>query len=390
MKSIPSRLSRPFRLLVLALVAVLASMGVAACGGSDSSDASTINMLTWEDYHNPDALKKFTEQTGIKVNAINVGSPDEMFSKVKANPGQFDLILATSGWFDTYAQSDLLEPIDLSKLETVPEPGFDWQAVASSNGNLYGALYNWGDNPLAWTPGSIPNTPEIAKYLDDKGRPNDWNILWDPAFKGKVSVMDDPTSSMPMVPLSLGITDPYHLTDQQFTEVQAKLEALRPQIKRLTSGFNDQTTQFATGEATIGVLNIISEVPALRKQGKDLEVNHLVKQGVGAWSDNYSITKEGGAKKLDAVYKFINYTNEVPWQAQFIANTLNSGNLSLQQAQSPEAVEAGLTPELLKDTLIPATADGEAFFSKMRFFETVEDLNKRVEMWNQFKLGLSS
>lgn len=390
MKRIPSRLVRSFRLFVLAVVAVLAGAGVVACGGSDSSDANTINMLTWEDYHNADALKKFTEETGIKVNAINVGSPDEMFSKVKANPGQFDLILATSGWFDAYASSDLLETIDMSKLDTVPEPGFDWKAVASSNGKLYGVVYNWGDNPLAWTPGSIPNTPEMAKYLDDKGRPNDWNILWDPAFKGRVSVMDDPTSSLPMVPLSLGITNPYDLTDQQFTEVQAKLEALRPQIKRLTSGFNDQTTQFATGEATIGVLNIISEVPALRKQGKDLEVNHLVKQGVGAWSDNYSITKQGGTKKLDAVYKFINYTNQVPWQAQFIANTLNSGNLSLKQAQSPEAAAAGLTPELLEGTLIPATADGDAFFSKMRFFQTVEDLTKRVDMWNQFKLGLSS
>ena len=381
MKRIPSRLVRSFRLFVLAVVAVLVGAGVVACGGSDSSDANTINMLTWEDYHNADALKKFTEETGIKVNAINVGSPDEMFSKVKANPGQFDLILATSGWFDAYASSDLLETIDMSKLDTVPEPGFDWKAVASSNGKLYGVVYNWGDNPLAWTPGSIPNTPEMAKYLDDKGRPNDWNILWDPAFKGRVSVMDDPTSSLPMVPLSLGITNPYDLTDQQFTEVQAKLEALRPQIKRLTSGFNDQTTQFATGEATIGVLNIISEVPALRKQGKDLEVNHLVKQGVGAWSDNYSITKQGGTKKLDAVYKFINYTNQVPWQAQFIANTLNSGNLSLKQAQSPEAAAAGLTPELL---------EGNAFFSKMRFFQTVEDLTKRVDMWNQFKLGLSS
>ncbi len=390
MKRIPSRLVRSFRLFVLAVVAVLVGAGVVACGGSDSSDANTINMLTWEDYHNADALKKFTEETGIKVNAINVGSPDEMFSKVKANPGQFDLILATSGWFDAYASSDLLETIDMSKLDTVPEPGFDWKAVASSNGKLYGVVYNWGDNPLAWTPGSIPNTPEMAKYLDDKGRPNDWNILWDPAFKGRVSVMDDPTSSLPMVPLSLGITNPYDLTDQQFTEVQAKLEALRPQIKRLTSGFNDQTTQFATGEATIGVLNIISEVPALRKQGKDLEVNHLVKQGVGAWSDNYSITKQGGTKKLDAVYKFINYTNQVPWQAQFIANTLNSGNLSLKQAQSPEAAAAGLTPELLEGTLIPATADGDAFFSKMRFFQTVEDLTKRVDMWNQFKLGLSS
>jgi hypothetical protein len=43
----------------------------------------------------------------------------------------------------------------------------------------------------------------------------------------------------------------------------------------------------------------------------------------------------------------------------------------------------------LDGTLIPATASGEAFFSKLRFYQPVEDLNKRVDMWNQFKLGVS-
>ena len=61
-----------------------------------------------------------------------------------------------------------------------------------------------------------------------------------------------------------------------------------------------------------------------------------------------------------------------------------------QQAKSPEAEKAGLTEEALAQTLIPATASGEAFFSSMRFYQPVEDLNKRVEMWNQFKLGIGA
>jgi len=261
--------------------------------------------------------------------------------------------------------------------------------VASSGGAQYGVLYNWGDQPLAWIPGSIPNNPDTAKYLDAQGRPNDWNILWDPAFTGKVSIFDDPTSVLPMIPLALGISDPYKLDAAQFTQVQDKLNALRPQIKRLTSGFNDQTTQFANGEATIGYLNNIASVAALKKDGKALEVNNEVKQGVPAWSDNYSITK-AGAKKADSVYKFINYTMTVPWQARFIAASGNSGTLSLEQAKSPDAVSAGLTPELLNATLIPATAGGETFFKGLKFFQPVEDLNKRVDLWNQFKLGIAS
>jgi spermidine/putrescine-binding protein len=384
-----STLGRHLRVVVAFMITVLVCAGVAACGGSGSSDANTLNVLTWETYHDKDWLDAFTKETGIKVNAVNVGSADEMFAKVKANPGQWDVVLVTSGWFDNYAKSDLLEPIDASKVTASPDPGFDWRSVSSSGGKQYGVLYNWGDQPLAWIPGSIPNTPEMAKYLDNQGRPNDWNIFWDPVFTGKVSVFDDPTSVLPMIPLALGISDPYHLTPDQFTQVQNKLNALRPQTKRLTSGFNDQTSQFANGEATIGYLNNIASVAALKKEGKALEVNNEVKQGVPAWSDNYSITKKGGATKLDSVYKFINYTMTVPWQARFIAGSGNSGTLSLAQAKTPDAVAAGLNQEALDATLIPATAGGAAFFNGLKFFQPVEDLNKRVDMWNQFKLGIA-
>jgi spermidine/putrescine-binding protein len=383
--------ARPLRTAIALFATVAVSLGLAACGGGSSSNAdpNTLNVLTWETYHDPAWLDAFTKETGIKVNAVNVGSADEMFAKIKANPNQFDVALVTSGWFDNYAKADLLEPIDPSKITNQPEPGFDWKSVASSGGKQYGVLYNWGDQPLAWLPGSIPNTPDMQKYLDPQGRPNDWNILWDPAFAGKVSVFDDPTSVLPMIPLALGLSDPYNLTPDQFTQVQDKLNALRPQIKRLTSGFNDQTTQFANGEATIGYLNNIASVATLKKDGKALDVNNTVKQGVPAWSDNYSITK-GGAKKADSVYKFINATLTVPWQARFIAASGNSGTLSLAQAKSPDAVSAGLSQEALDATLIPATAAGEQFFKGLKFFQPVEDLSKRVDMWNQFKLGISS
>jgi spermidine/putrescine-binding protein len=377
------------RVLAAVAAGLLVCAGLAGCSSSSSDDVKTLNVLTWQGYHEQEWLDEFTKETGIKVNAVSVGSPDEMFAKVKANPSQFDIALVTSGWFDNYAKAGLLEPIDAAKVTNQPNPGFDWKSAASSEGKQYGVLYNWGDQPMAWIPGSIPNTPEMAKYLDSQGRPNDWNIYWDPAFAGKVSIFDDPTSVLPMIPLALGMSDPFNLTPDQFNQVQQKLSALRPQVKRLTSGYDDQVSQFANGEATIGYLNIISEVGMLAKEGKKLDVNHEVKQGVPAWSDNYAITKEG-AKKADSVYQFINYTLDVPWQARFIGTSSNSGTLSLEQAKSPEAVKAGLTADALAGTLIPATAAGDAFFSKMRFYQPVEDLNKRVEMWNQFKLGLGA
>jgi spermidine/putrescine-binding protein len=370
--------------------AVGASNLLASCGGGDSAgDPQSLNVLTWQTYHNRPWLDEFTKQTGIEVNAVNVGSPAEMFAKLKGSPDSWDVALVTSGWFENYVAGDLLVPIDEDRVAALDSMklGFDWRSTATVDDNLYAALYNWGEQPLAWMDGVISSDASLSKYLGKDGIPDDWNILWDPAFEGRVSIFDDPTSVLPMVPLALGLDDPFNLSDAEFEQVKAKLIDLRPQVKRLTSGYDDQTQQFARGEADIGYLNLNVTVNDLQKLGKTMLVNNQVSQGVPSWSDNYAITK-AGEKKADAVYEFINHTLKLPWQARFIGETGGAGILDYEQATSAEARKNGLTEEALEMTLIPATQAGDDFFKSLVFFQDVEDLQKRLDLWNEFKLGL--
>jgi spermidine/putrescine transport system substrate-binding protein len=373
--------------LIRAAEAAAANNGLERMSAAQASQ--TINILTWETYDNQPWLTAFKKKTGITVNATTVGSPAEMFAKVRANPSQYDIVYATSGWFDNYVNAKLLMPIDESKVKNVKQLklGFNWRAATSVGGKNYAILYNWGDQPLGWLPQFVPGKYNVSKYQAG-GVLDDWNVLWDSQFKGKVSIFDDPTSVEPMVPLALGFKNPYRLNDTQFKAFSDKLLALRPQVKRLTSGFNDQTNQFASGEAIIGYVNNIASVVALAKAGKKMAVNNVVKQGTPAWSDNMAITAQSGAKKLDAVYAFINESLSIPWQARFIATSGNSGTLNYDQATSAEAKHAGLQKKQLAPTLIPATRQGKEFFDKMIFFQSVENLQKRLDLWNQFKLGI--
>jgi spermidine/putrescine-binding protein len=356
--------------------------------GSESGSGETLNVLTWETYDEPEWISEFEEETGIKVNATNVGSPAEMFSKVKANPSQYDVILNTAGWFPQYVESELLEPIDTSK---VPEMkniklGFNWEEATTVDGKLYGIIYNWGTQPLAVMPELVKGI-DLSKYENAKGELDDWNVLWDPELKGKVSMFDDPTSAEPMVPMALGFKDAYNLNEEEFEAFENKLMELRPQVKRLTSGFDDQTAQLAAGEASVAMLNNVATATALREEGKEIEVFNIVKGGMPAWSDNLTITKEGASKEA-AVYKFINFSETPKWQARFIAKSGNSGTLNYEQATTKEAEAAGLTKEKLEGTLIPETQKGEAFFNALKFYEPVENLEKRLNLWNEFKLGI--
>jgi spermidine/putrescine-binding protein len=364
---------------------------LAACGGDDDDgggggSSDELNILTWEGYHQEPWIKEFTKKTGIKINATNVGSPAEMFSKVKASPGQYDVIYNTAGWFDQYVNSDLIVPIDESKVPNVKEisDAFPWRDATTVDGTNYAILYNWGDQPLGWNRDEVPGSHDISKYLTE-GVPNDWNILWDPTFKGLVTVFDDPTSVEPMIPLALGIENPYQLNEQQYKQFEQRLFELRPQLKKLTSGFDDQTNTLVQGEAIIGYINIVQVAVEANKKGTPIQLNHVVQQGVPAWSDNATLTKEGGAKKKDAAYEWINATIALPWQGRFAKTTGNTGTISYDQA-----VDQGLTKEELAPTLIPLTREGEAFFDKMIFFQAVEDLDRRLETWNEFKLGIGT
>ena len=387
--------------LVCALaISALAAILLVACGSSSNdttgegggggeASGGSLSILSWDGYDEPEWLKQFEQESGISVTSTSVGSPAEMFSKVKANPSQYDIVLATAGWFPQYVEADLLEPIDEAEVPAMKDIklGFPWEEATSVEGTLYGILYNWGNQALAWLPEEIKGL-DLSKYENSKGELDDWNVFWDPALKGKVSIFDDPTSVEPMIGLALGFKNPYQLNEQQFEEFEKKLLELRPQVKRLTTGYDDQLAQLQSGEASVAYLNIISIAAALKQEGTTLDVNNLVKQGVPAWSDNLAITKEGGGGNLDAVYKFINASLDQKWQARFIATTANSGTLNYEQATSKEAKSAGLTPAKLEETLIPETRLGDAFFSKQLFFQPVEDLQKRLNLWNEFKLGI--
>jgi spermidine/putrescine-binding protein len=255
------------------------------------------------------------------------------------------------------------------------------------HGKNYGVLYNWGDVPLGWLANEIPRHYHVSKYLNKQGVPWDWNILWDPQFKGKVSMFDSPTDVYPMIGLAAGLKNPYHLSAAGLKKVKAKLMALRPQVKRLTSGFNDQTNQFVSKEAVIGYLNNALVAVDVNNAHVPFKANHVMKQGTPAWSDNATITKKGGAKKLDAVYKFINYELSIPWQARFIAASGNDGTLSYHQATSAAARRAGLTGKKLAATIIPQTRNPH-FFPSLVFYQPTNVLKQELDIWNEFKLGI--
>lgn len=377
------------RALGIAALGTATMLGLPGCGGnSDSSTTTTalpsgpesfkgqtLNIFSWSGYHDQKWLAEYEKLRGVRINQQLMGTVPDAFAKVKASPDSFDLVLATSGWIENYVDAGLIVPIDESRLSNMKNVTSElhWREATEYKGKNYAVIYTWGDEPLCWLPKKLST-------------PDSWRSLWDPKNKGKVSLVDDPTTVMPFIPIMLGFKDPFKLTDQQFAEMKKQLMALRGQVTHVSASIDDQTTDFANGQVTTGVLYNISTQVKLRADGIELEQT-IPKEGAAAWCDNYAITKAGD-KKAALVYDFINYTLSVPWQARFAAATSNTSVLTLKTAKSQEAVDAGLTPEKLKTTLLPLTAGGAEFFSRIKLLRRVPDIDRWLGAWNEFKTGL--
>ncbi|HPU95684.1 MAG TPA: spermidine/putrescine ABC transporter substrate-binding protein, partial [Bacillota bacterium] len=79
--------------LLLTLVLVLAT-ALAGCGGEKLNKLGyypKLNVYNWSDYIDPEVLKDFEDEYGIKVNYENFATNEEMLAKLKAGGNSYDV-----------------------------------------------------------------------------------------------------------------------------------------------------------------------------------------------------------------------------------------------------------------------------------------------------------
>jgi spermidine/putrescine transport system substrate-binding protein len=155
------------------------------------------------------------------------------------------------------------------------------------------------------------------------------------------------------------------------------LRALRQQIRVIARGFDDATTIYAAGEAVLGYCQNVAVVASLQAKGKNFQYS-LPKEGTPTWIDCHSISAQGDRP---IVYKFIGDNQAAEWQARFITKSSNNGILTAAAAR-----KAGVAAETLKVTNI-VDAEDSHFWERMVIFQKPEDLDRRLQIWNDFKAG---
>jgi spermidine/putrescine transport system substrate-binding protein len=328
--------------------------------------ADTITLLTWETYHDDAWVEEWSKANGTEVKAVRIGSVDELFSQPFSGAVQPDILYIETGSLPRFKAANLIKEIDVSKVPNASSitSKLDWKAYTSVDGQTMGIPYNWGTQPLMYNAGKVKE-------------PDSWAALWDTAHAGQVNMFDDCTITFPMIALYVDAKDPFNLTDAEFDACADALRALRSQIRVIAKGFDDASTIYAAGDAVIGYCQNVAVVTSL--QGKGLNFKYtLPKEGTPTWIDCAGISPQGDRP---IVYKFINDNLTAEWQARFIKASTNNGVLNAEAARG-----AGLTEDELKVTNI-LDSDAPDFWEKLVVYQKPEDLDRRLQLWNDFKAG---
>ena len=230
-----------------------------------------LNVLNWGEYIDEELIALFEQETGVKVNYIEMTSNEEMLIKLRSSDSNYDLCFPSDYIIEQMIREDMLIPLDYSKIPNAEniDPKMKEITNAFDPGNKYSLPYMWG------TVGILYNTTMVDSVRD-----------------------------------TIGITLKYlgyEMNTRSEAEV-AEARDLRIAQAPLRKGFgtDNMRTSMVNGKAAIAVI-YSGDAFACIDENPDLAYV-VPKEGSNVWFDNVVIPKS--AKNVDAAHMFINFLND--------------------------------------------------------------------------------
>ncbi|CAH0240415.1 MULTISPECIES: ABC transporter substrate-binding protein [Pseudomonas] len=324
----------------------LASMILAA--STQLQAAQSLNIYAWSSELPQEILNDFTAKTGIEVTLDTFDSNETLIAKLSAGASGYDLIEPSQYAVQILANKSLIEPLDHSKLPSLKNLSETFKSVSYDVGNRYSVPYVWGTTGLAYNDECV-KTPVTS-----------WKSLWDPAYSGRIYMLDNMLSAY----IAALQVNGFKSGTSDKAQVEKATTSLIEQ-KKILGGYN--SSNFAdlvsSGEACI-VQAYNSNISQITAQNP--HVHYVIpEEGGSMWIDSLAVTK--GSKNRDAAYQFIEYMLQPEVAAKSAA---------LSKAATTVAAAKALLPAEIANN--PAIYPDEARLKKADF---ILDLGKATQLY---------
>jgi len=302
-----------FKLLALVVVA---SMALAACGGSSAATSAPsekkvtstgyecpapefpaevtskeLNLFVWTEYIPPDMQECFELVYGIKVNRDEYSANEEMYAKLSAGSTAYDLVQPTDYVVSLMIRQGLLHELDHAKLPALKNFDPNYLNFPFDPNNKYTIPYQAGTDAIVYNADTVANPPKS------------WADLWKPEYAGKMIFLDDSRATIGITLLTLGY-DVNTKDPAQLEEAKTKLAELIPNVKAFDS--DSPKTALIAGDVDLG-MTWTGEAFLAQQEKPSIQYVYPT-EGAILWQDNWAMPKD--APHQDAAYAWLNYTNQ--------------------------------------------------------------------------------
>jgi spermidine/putrescine-binding protein len=344
---------------------LLALLALAISSFACQSKQNSLSLLVWEGYADPSFLQAFEQAHHCKVVASYMGSSDELVAKLRGgSAANYDVISPSSDVASSIVRAGLVAPLDLSKIPSYTQlsPRLRDSPLVKANSQTFGVPFVWGPNPLLYDTTSFAQPPDS------------WSVLWDPRYKGKLSLWDE-LSSVYMAAQVLGYDKPdpnqlYNLTDAQLDAVKKKLIELKPNIRKYWSTGGELTNLFQNHEV-IAAMGWPLMTVQLRKLNFPIGET-IPKENTTGWIDHLMITAASSHKEL--AQAFLEYMIQA--QTQKLVTDVT------HYTPANPTTATLLTPEEKKSLHLD---NPDEYMTHIYFWQDVPRRQKYNEIWNEVK-----
>jgi putative spermidine/putrescine transport system substrate-binding protein len=329
-----------------------------------------LNLIIWGGYAESGQTQKeydwvsaFQTETGCKVQSKIGNTSDEMVTLLRQGGGTaYDGVSASGD-----ATGRLIANGDVAPVDVTTIPGFGDVAPFLQNaphyvvnGVHYGTPHGWGGNTLLYRTDKV--TPA----------PTSWDVVFDPAkaagYSGKITDYDSPIyiadaalylkSHNP----SLGITDPYELTDAQLSAAVDLLKQQGPWVGKYWAAFSDEIDNFKSGTTVVGT-TWPYQYNALKSE--DVPVAQVVpSEGMTGWADTWMMSAK--AAHPNCMLKWMTWMLTPEVQAQ-VAEFFGEAPANPKACKYLDAVYGSYG---LKDFCAAYSVNDPNFYGKIGFWKT--------------------
>ena len=282
-----------FRFVALFLALTLCMGGMSALAEADQPYAgTTITVYNWYDYIDPTVIDMFTEKTGINVQYVNFTTNEEMYTKLEAGAGSYDVLFPSDYIIERMIANDELAPLDLSAMPNVAGL-IDWLKTPDYDPEgAYSVPYMWG------TVGILYNTNLVDEEITS------WKQIFDPKYQNGVYMLNSVRDTLGVTLKMLG----YSMNTREEEALNAAKDALIQQkADGIVAGYmvDEVKDKMIAGEGAMAVMWSGDAAYSIYESEGDYLKYVVPEEGSNVWVDAMCIPKS--SKNIGAAQAFIDF-----------------------------------------------------------------------------------